>query len=68
LSDGFFLVTDIVADVKEQRLFWIDHYSYSIESVNYDGSLRRVVYKKLGWKFLSLALDEVIFKYIGRFF
>jgi len=68
LSDGIVSADDIVADVKEQRLFWIDSLSNSIESVNYDGSQRRVVYKRIGYQFFALALDEVIFKCIGCLF
>jgi len=61
LSDGILFVSDIVADVKAQRLFWVDYRSYSIESANYDGSQRRVIYKRIGCTFFALALDEVIF-------
>jgi len=68
LSDGVLLVSDIVADVKEQKIFWVEPEGCSIASVNYDGSLRRVVYKQFGHVLFSLALDEVIFKCIGCFF
>jgi len=52
-------VPDIVADVITERIYWIDYFRYTVESADYNGLERRVIYKQLKIAFFSLTLDTV---------
>lgn len=67
VTEGVILVTDIVADATSQKIFWVDYNRFSIESTDYEGFHRRIVYKRKNYFFQSLAVDEVTLKCITCF-
>lgn len=52
-------VEDIVADVTSDRIYWVDSCRHAVESVDYNGNNRKLVYRRDYAFFHDLAIDKV---------
>ncbi|XP_021375306.1 low-density lipoprotein receptor-related protein 6-like [Mizuhopecten yessoensis] len=50
-------VHDIETDPVNSRIYWTDARKYTIESSKYDGSDRRIIYKRINMFFRSISID-----------
>ncbi|XP_069122406.1 very low-density lipoprotein receptor-like [Argopecten irradians] len=57
ITQSLLSVHDIVADCLTSRLYWTDAKRFTIESSNYDGSDRQIVYKRSDNYFRSISID-----------
>ncbi|XP_069121299.1 low-density lipoprotein receptor-related protein 6-like [Argopecten irradians] len=57
ITTSLISVEDIEIDAVENRIYWVDYSRYTIESSQYDGTDRKIIYRGMGLRFQSIAVD-----------
>ncbi|OWF37417.1 Low-density lipoprotein receptor-related protein 4 [Mizuhopecten yessoensis] len=57
ITTSLLSVEDIEIDAGERRLYWTDALRNAIESSQYDGTDRKIIYRQLNSNFRSIAVD-----------